>query len=687
MGQRNLPSNRDGFDEEFDSLRALDQRVRSNHDEFYTASLGSNMSKNRYREILPNEGTRVQLDPINNRGDGDYINANYVDGRRLFGVPFVYIATQSPLRSCIGDFWRMVYENQVTFVVMLCGEIENGKVKSERYWPDGIGGVMTMGPLTLTLLAENHRHDTIYRTIQLRTADGTEREIFHLQYVRWPDQGIPQTSAPLMEIIRTLGSSNASVRTPIVVHCSGGVGRTGVFIALHVVLAMFQTEQPISIPKTVQYLKFCRSGMVQRKDQYLFLYFAVLREMEKMIWSIESSRHAHGLPPQSSVPRAAIEDGDADEVDDERQNVRRRPPQHVPQHPLQSGPANVGKHQLPRSTDAVPPVLNETIQRTTSRAAPPLDSFGPTVQSGYYPERSSSQTSQSLMPLTAHGGTASDLEQALRNMQSKNQSQRRTPSAAPSRGTSQLPFQLSAIGGGGGGSRIGDFNASRLAPPPLTSQYEPSAGNTFHSESSRVAAVSTRLPLDANNSYASSPVAQSDRRAAASRGDNDDLAAGGGGAAAAYLPSPIERQGSYEPIRQGNFVSTLFGPTGGGGGGMINNKDESSNNAAGGGGGSRRNNGVEVRNIRQEMTTAADDDDGGYRYQQRNRSEESYFFSPPTSTSLAGGASGAQQQPAPASDLEAASRNFNASILGSVTRPTAAAGGGGGVQRSDVSLL
>ncbi|CUG05977.1 tyrosine specific protein phosphatase, putative [Bodo saltans] len=101
MGQRNLPSNRDGFDEEFDSLRALDQRVRSNHDEFYTASLGSNMSKNRYREILPNEGTRVQLDPINNRGDGDYINANYVDGRRLFGVPFVYIATQSPLRSCI----------------------------------------------------------------------------------------------------------------------------------------------------------------------------------------------------------------------------------------------------------------------------------------------------------------------------------------------------------------------------------------------------------------------------------------------------------------------------------------------------------------------------------------------------------------------------------------------------------
>jgi hypothetical protein len=376
-----------------------------------------------------------------------------------------------------------------------------------------------------------------------------------------------------------------------------------------------------------------------------------------MIWSIESSRHAQGLPPQSSVPRAAIEDGEADEVDDERQNVRRRPAQHVPQHPLQSGPSNYGKQQLPRSTEAP---LNETILRSASRAAPPLDNFGPTVQSGYYPERSSSQTSQSLMPLTTHGGTASDLEQALRNMQSKNQSQRRTPSAAPSRGSSQPPFQLSTIGGGGGGgSRVGDFNASRLVPPI---QYEPA-------DSSRVAAVSTRLPLDVNNSYASSPVQNNNRKRLDAASPDDD-AAGGAGGAAAYLPSPIERQGSYEPLRQGNFVSTLFGPSGGN-----NSKDDGS---AG-----RRASGVEVRSIRQEAAVDKDERNN----QQRKPSDESYFFSPPSSSQPAASVQPpADRLPQTSSDLEAASRNFNASILGSVASKPAASSSSG-VQRSDVSLL
>lgn len=329
MGQRQLPSNRDGFDEEFDELRSLDYKVRCNRDEFYTASLGSNMSKNRYRDILPNEGTRVKLDPVNERGDGDYINANFIDGRRLFGVPFVYIATQAPLRSTCADFWRMVFENNCTFVVMLCTEIEAGKVKSERYWPDVTGEAMIAGPLSVVLVNENHRADNIFRTLVLRTLDGKERTIHHFQYRRWPDQSVPESSSGLMEIIYTLGRTPLTTQTPIVVHCSGGVGRTGVFLTMHVALSLFQLEQPISVPRIVQYLKYCRSGMVQRKDQYLFCYYAVLREMEKMIWAVETSRHVEDKMGDYPLPNA---------------RPQRRSNEYVPRHPAQLQP------ELPRST-------------------------------------------------------------------------------------------------------------------------------------------------------------------------------------------------------------------------------------------------------------------------------------------------------------------------------------------------
>jgi len=243
MGQRAM-SGRDGFDDELDSLRALDYKVRCTRDEFYTASLGSNVSKNRFRDVMPNEGTRVVLDPVNERGDGDYINANYVDARRLFGVPFVYIAAQAPLRNTVFDFWRMIFENNSVFVVMLCQEIEAGKPKSERYWPDAEGDVLSLGPLTIELLKENVRNDTIFRKISLRTGNSKERIVHHLQYLRWPDQGIPQNSAGLMEVIHYLGRSQLSTQTPIVVHCSGGIGRTGVFMTLHIALEQPADQRP-----------------------------------------------------------------------------------------------------------------------------------------------------------------------------------------------------------------------------------------------------------------------------------------------------------------------------------------------------------------------------------------------------------------------------------------------------------
>ncbi|ORC90343.1 putative tyrosine specific protein phosphatase [Trypanosoma theileri] len=287
LSQRIPGGNGDGFDEEMNELRAVDHRVQSNLDEFYTSSLATNMSKNRFTEVRANETTRVRLQPLKEMDPNPYINANYIDGRELFDLPFTYIATQAPLQNTILDFWQMVYENKVVFIVMLCAELESGKVKSEVYWPEK-GKEMDFGFLHVVSVSETHVFDLVFRTFLLCTPHGEKRYVQHMQYIGWPDQGIPNTSAPLMEIIQTIGKSEASIQTPIIVHCSGGIGRTGVFIALHIALAQFQLERKeIDIKHIVHTLKLTRSGMVQRKDQFLFLCYAVLREMDRMILSAE----------------------------------------------------------------------------------------------------------------------------------------------------------------------------------------------------------------------------------------------------------------------------------------------------------------------------------------------------------------------------------------------------------------
>lgn len=300
LEHRSFPENRDGFDEELSRLQQVDERVRSNVDEFHTASLGSSMAKNRFNDVKPNEGTMVVLKPMTARGDGMYINANYIDARKPLGVPFVYIATQAPMSNTVLDFWRMVVENDAAFVVMLCADKEHGKVKSEVYWPPP-NEVLDLGVLSVTTLNENRRAESMYRTLRVRTARG-DKEVYHMQYLAWPDQDVPQSSTTLMEMIREIAKSPRSTTSPIVVHCSGGVGRTGVFIGMHVALAQFdEGVSGISVPRIVAFMKQCRSGMVQRKDQYLFLYYAVMREMERIVLSEETGYDLLDVRPRERM--------------------------------------------------------------------------------------------------------------------------------------------------------------------------------------------------------------------------------------------------------------------------------------------------------------------------------------------------------------------------------------------------
>ena len=54
---------------------------------------------------------------------------NSLQGYRQKGV---YIATQGPLPHTVNDFWRMIWEQEVRCIVMLCKTEENGEVRGHH---------------------------------------------------------------------------------------------------------------------------------------------------------------------------------------------------------------------------------------------------------------------------------------------------------------------------------------------------------------------------------------------------------------------------------------------------------------------------------------------------------------------------------------------------------------------------
>ncbi|XP_014837272.1 PREDICTED: receptor-type tyrosine-protein phosphatase F isoform X13 [Poecilia mexicana] len=241
---------------------------------FISANLPCNKFKNRLVNIMPFESTRVCLQPIRGVEGSDYINASFIDGYRQQKA---YIATQGPLSETTEDFWRMLWEHNSTIVVMLTKLREMGREKCHQYWPAERSARYQY--FVVDPMAEYNMPQYILREFKVTDArDGQSRTIRQFQFTDWPEQGVPKTGEGFIDFIGQVHKTKEQFGQdgPITVHCSAGVGRTGVFITLSIVLERMRYEGVVDLFQTVKTLRTQRPAMVQTEDQYQLCYRAAL---------------------------------------------------------------------------------------------------------------------------------------------------------------------------------------------------------------------------------------------------------------------------------------------------------------------------------------------------------------------------------------------------------------------------
>ncbi|XP_034045253.1 receptor-type tyrosine-protein phosphatase S-like isoform X19 [Thalassophryne amazonica] len=241
---------------------------------FVSANLPCNKFKNRLVNIMPYETTRVCLQPIRGVEGSDYINASFIDGYRQQKA---YIATQGPLAETTEDYWRMLWEHNSTIVVMLTKLREMGREKCHQYWPAERSARYQY--FVVDPMAEYNMPQYILREFKVTDArDGQSRTVRQFQFTDWPEQGVPKSGEGFIDFIGQVHKTKEQFGQdgPITVHCSAGVGRTGVFITLSIVLERMRYEGVVDIFQTVKMLRTQRPATVQTEDQYQFCYRASL---------------------------------------------------------------------------------------------------------------------------------------------------------------------------------------------------------------------------------------------------------------------------------------------------------------------------------------------------------------------------------------------------------------------------
>lgn len=270
-------------------------------------------------EKCTNNGTQKLLptfEPSVLRSNPNYVNttipksAEETDDATERVYNKVYIATQGCLSNTIYQFWSMIWQENVCIIIMTTKEIERGKVKCERYWPD-LNKTDVIKKFTIFNESESSTPDYTLRRFLVTKKDepNVKRTIYHFHFTAWPDHGVPSEPGRVLNILLDVNYRLQQIMTGatpppqavVCVHCSAGIGRTGTFIVIDMILDQIRKEGfdcEIDIHRTVQMVRDHRSGMVQNEAQYKFIYMAVLEFIET-----EKQRVGLGSEPSQDSPR------------------------------------------------------------------------------------------------------------------------------------------------------------------------------------------------------------------------------------------------------------------------------------------------------------------------------------------------------------------------------------------------
>jgi protein tyrosine phosphatase len=173
----------------------------------------------------------------------------------------------------------MLCEKNIKAIVMLtrlyeCEETLT-KLKCTPYWNDSTN--LKIGNYSIQVTYYENCITYIKRKLMIKNIEQDHIYfIDHYHYIEWQDKQIPIETQSLVSLIKRVNNEHEINNWPIVIHCSAGIGRTGTYIALDLLLEQYERKNSLNIYELIVALRHQRLQFVQTWQQYKFIHVSLL---------------------------------------------------------------------------------------------------------------------------------------------------------------------------------------------------------------------------------------------------------------------------------------------------------------------------------------------------------------------------------------------------------------------------
>lgn len=252
------------------------------------------LEKNRNTDFIPLYPKRVKLPFLPGVEGSDYINATYLQG---YNHTDEFILTQHPLETTVGDFWRMVWDNNSSVIVLLSRVDDQDFMK---FWPDEADSV-GMDTANFKLVFQESEEGANYTVLTFLLESTQDDYVLVTRIIScpdWPPADMPQFKAfDLVERVKELQAQKDG--GPIIVVDRFGGVEGARFCILSSLLDQLNHDKTIDVYHLCKLYHKKRPGIIGSPEDYLYIFLAMNSYIQEQ-FERETASLSHHLHLRSS---------------------------------------------------------------------------------------------------------------------------------------------------------------------------------------------------------------------------------------------------------------------------------------------------------------------------------------------------------------------------------------------------